>query len=299
MRKLGLAALVSLLAVGLVPLEGAAQGYEPPTRANPKDVYCSGFMASTELPANLRIVMAEDAVGRIIYSQNDYVYLSQGSDGGVAVGQRYMVVRPVYDPNPVEAFKQQNEMHRWKWSKHWVGRVYQDIGWLEVKLVHPTTSTAVVTHTCDALQAGDVLIPFEERPAPEYKPSAAFDRFAPPTGKAAGTIVLGKDFGHLVAEGDTIYVNVGSSDGVRVGSYLRVFRRATGTRYEGYKRMGKGQVRTYAGVPGGYEIPKMRPDLPREVLGEALVVRVGPNTATAVITFSLREMHAGDFVELE
>lgn len=294
MKKLGLVIVVSLLAVGLLPQRGTAQlGYAPPRRANPKDVYCSGFLSATKLPATLRIVMAEDAVGRVMYSQYDYIYLSHGQNGGVQAGQRYLVVRPVNDPDDMQAFENQRPIIRT------LGQLYQDIGRVEVTGVHPTTATALVTEACDALNAGDVLIPFEERPAPDYKPSEAFDRFAPLSGKTEGTILLGKDFGHLMGQGDVVYINLGSTQGVKVGDYLRVFRAADATRYEGYRGMGRGQLRSYRGVPYGYEIPKMRRDLPQEVIGEVFVVRVDQNTATAVVTLSLREIHAGDFVEME
>ena len=95
------------------------------------------------------------------------------------------------------------------------------------------------------------------------------------------------------------YINLGTNQGVKVGDYLRVFRAGSGTIYEGYRRMGRGQPRTYRGVPYGYEIPKMRRDLPNEVLGEVFVVRADQNTSTAVITLSLTEIHSGDSVELE
>ena len=39
--------------------------------------------------------------------------------------------------------------------------------------------------------------------------------------------------------------------------------------------------------------------MPREDLGEGVVLRTGPNSATVLITFSLREIFAGDYVELE
>ncbi|MFQ5778573.1 MAG: OmpA family protein [Terriglobia bacterium] len=295
MKRLREALIVSLLVLG-VSLAGLAQEYEPPTQANSKDIYCSGFVASTPLPSNLRIVMAEDALGRIVYSQYDYVYLGQGGNGGVQEGQRYLVVRPVNDPDPIDAFgpfrKQTSILKR-------IGRLYQDIGRVQVTAVGQTTATAVVQEACDALNAGDVVIPFEERPAPEYKPAETFDRFAPPSGLAEGTVILGKDFQHMMGQGDPIYVNLGTAQGAKVGDYYRLYRYGSGTIYEGYKGMGGGTLRSQRGIPRGYEIPRMRRDLPREVLGEAQVVRSDQNSSTAIVTLSLREIHAGDFVELQ
>lgn len=298
-KKLSLATVVSVLALGVMAQSGAVQAYEPPPQAARKDVYCSGFMSSTSLPTNLHIVRGEDAVGRLLYSESDYIYLNQGRNAGLAVGQRYFVVRQAYEPNPTEAFKLQHEMYRRTWSGHWAGHVYQDIGQVEVKVVHETIATALVTAACDGLTPGDVLIPFKERPVPVYKPSDTFDRFAPPSGNPEGTIILGKDFAHIAGQGNVIYTNLGTDQGVKIGDYLRLFRFGRGTKYEGYKRIEQGLIRRYRGVPRGYEIPRKRSDLPREVLGEALVVHVDPKSSTAVITYSLREAHPGDFAELE
>jgi hypothetical protein len=40
-------------------------------------------------------------------------------------------------------------------------------------------------------------------------------------------------------------------------------------------------------------------DLPREVLGEGIVINVSPNSSTVMITYSTIEVYAGDYVEIE
>lgn len=305
MRNLGVAGLTILLVAG-VATAALAQGYKAPEQANLKDVYCSGFISSTRVPNDLQVVMGEDAVGRVSYSQNDYIYLGKGADGGLQVGQRYLVVRPVNSPSSpeAEAFKDEHKYHRelygaW-YKKDYVGQYYQDIGQVEVKIVHPSIATAYVTYACDPLMRGDLLIPMEERPSPEYKPSEYFDRWAPPSGKASGLILPGKDFAYTMGQGDVLYATVGANHGTVVGDYLTLYRPATGTQFEGYNKMEKGQWKSYRGVPEGVILPyKIRPDLPREILGEALVIRVEEKTVTALITHSLRESQAGDFVEVQ
>ncbi|MBI2956581.1 MAG: OmpA family protein, partial [Acidobacteria bacterium] len=295
-RTLGLGALASLLMVGLLPQKGTAQVYQAPSRATPKEVYCSGFISSSRLPRDLLIIGAEDRVGELIYTENEYVYLGRGRDGGVNVGQRYLVVRRFNDPNPTEAFGAQTEMIRA------LGHLYHDIGQVEVKIVHDTTATALVTAACDALQMGDILIPFQERPVPEYRPLDGFDRFAPPSGSTQGTVLLGHDFAYALGQGDAAYVNLGTAQGAKVGDYLRFYRWGQGTNYEGFRGKVRGQWRYYRGVPWNHPIPidtKIRKRLPREVLGEGVVVHVDQNTSTVVITFSLREIHPGDYAEVQ
>src|SRR5690348_1933464 len=40
-------------------------------------------------------------------------------------------------------------------------------------------------------------------------------------------------------------------------------------------------------------------DLPREVLGEGIVINVSHNSSTMIITFNSVEVYAGDYVEIE
>jgi hypothetical protein len=40
-------------------------------------------------------------------------------------------------------------------------------------------------------------------------------------------------------------------------------------------------------------------NVPREVVGEGVVLRIAPNSSTVLITFSSREIFAGDYVEIE
>jgi peptidoglycan-associated lipoprotein len=303
MNRLVVATLASLLVVGLAPLCATAQ-YEVPPVARYGTVYCSGFVASQPVETHLQIVMGEDGIGQQIYSVRDYVYLDKGSDGGVAVGQRYSIIRPWDNPTAPEAegFAGEHEMtrqfgHPW-YKKRYIGQYYQDIGQLEIKQVYPTKSTAQVTYTCDAPMVGDVLVPFQERPRPEFKPTEDFDRFAAPSGKAVGQLLAGKDFAYTFGEGNVFYVTLGKDDGVVVGDYIRLYRSGSGGEFNGSKGLERGHWRSYRGVPDGVKIPDVPPDLPREVLGEAMVVHVGEKASTAVVTYSLRESHSGDYAEL-
>src|SRR5216684_688802 len=159
------------------------------------------------------------------------------------------------------------------------------------------------------------------------------------------------------AQGDLVYINKGSTQGVKVGDEYLVMRpvkeqlnypwfgwqnsllRAMGTTYRDLGRlrvirvqpkvataevvfscdyMQRGDIRVfrYQGTrtesayqtPGtAYKIygfgsaPQIykSDDLPREVLGEGIVLRVSPNASTVLVTLSLREIYVGDYIELE
>ncbi|MFQ5817964.1 MAG: OmpA family protein [Terriglobia bacterium] len=292
--------LAVLIVVGvLVPgsalvqeVAAATQQYEPEPQPSYKDIYCAGFISSTRLAPTLTILVGEDAVGRLTYSPQDYLYLNRGGDGGVQVGQEYLVVRPVRDSTLIESFKPQNRILRN------IGIPYQDVGRVRVHVVHETTATAQIVHLCAAMQNGDILIPFQERLVPDYQDRGRFDRFAPFSDGEVAMVVAARDFPGIIATSDAIYINLGTNRGVRVGDYFRIFRYATGTLYEAAKRGAMARVRGYSGQGISYAPPK-RKDLPREALGEAMVIWVDADSATALVTYAVSEIHPGDYVELQ
>ncbi len=109
--------------------------------------------------------------------------------------------------------------------------MWEDEGRLRVVVAQPNVSIAQVVNSCNYMQRGDIVLPFNERPAPPLKSEANFDRFAPPSGKPVAMVVSGKSFAILDGTNDIIYVNLGTSQGVKVGDYYRVFR-YQGTEHE-------------------------------------------------------------------
>ena len=258
------AVLVALVPVALVAQERAAetQTYQGGLRPTVADVYCAGFVNPTRIAPSLTVVAARDALGRVMYGEGEYVYLSAGQNAGVQVGQEYLVVRLATDPTHAQSFKGQRGIQRS------IGKLYEDLGRVRVQVVKETTAIAQIVHACSSMRNGDILIPYEERPLPEFKPAAAFDPFAPPSGLEQATVVAGKDFPALIGTGHVIYINLGTNQGVKVGDYFRIFRPGGTMLWEGGKRTAKAGVR---GPLGDEYRPTKRRDLPREVLGLSLI----------------------------
>jgi hypothetical protein len=146
------------------------------------------------------------------------------------------------------------------------------------------------------MQRGDVVVPYQDRPAPPFKDAAAFDHFAPVSGKPVDMVVAGKDYQQVYGKLSPVYVNLGSAQGVKVGDYFRIFRyqgsmAETVPQEKGYQYKMYG----FGSAPARYEWN----DLPREVIGEGIVINVSRNSSTMVITFSSLEVYAGDYVEIE
>ncbi|HEX7957417.1 MAG TPA: hypothetical protein VF508_10770, partial [Pyrinomonadaceae bacterium] len=113
--------------------------------------------------------------------------------------------------------------------------------------------------------------------------------------------------------------------GLKVGDYLTVYRpkghatlvdtpaEQTANARRGYEseelRGGKfsiqsPRVRDVNGSPYGEtvktpDIKRLRPEVPRKVVGEVVILRVEGRTATAVITRIAQEIHTGDAVEVQ
>jgi hypothetical protein len=252
-------------------------------------MYCSGTITNNKIPQDSYIISGEQSVDKVAFVAGQLVYINRGSSLGVKVGDEFLVMRAVKDELKEVWFKGQNELIRA------MGQPWADLGRLKVVHVGDKVSTAEIASSCDYIQRGDIVVPFQERPAPALKPdSQLVDPFAPATGKT-GMVVASKFFGQASGSNSIVYVNLGASQGVRVGSYLRVFRnqgRGVSTIYQNkdteYKLFGFGST------PVAYEWP----GLPREILGEGIVVRVSGNTATLMLTSVRREVYHGDYVEL-
>jgi hypothetical protein len=285
----------------ILALSGAAASAQTAARVpTANDIYCAGVVTSEHVPQDSFIITGEQSSYRVTFEEGDYVYVNKGSSQGVKVGDAFTVIRPTFDWTEIE-------WSQWEFSiLKKLGTVWEDEGKVRVVVTQPNVSIAQIEHSCGYMQRGDVVLPFVERPKPRVKTDATFDRFAPPSGKAAAMIVATKDFQSGVGSGDSVYVNLGSNQGVKVGDYFRIFR------YAGTQRETAYQTRRFAfdadaedavfGRQYGYGSVPQRykwDNVPREVLGEGIVVRVSPNSSSVLVTFTLHECYTGDYIEIE
>jgi hypothetical protein len=268
----------------------SAQAQHVPDSPSQHDMYCSGVVTTQALPGDFYVISGPESSTRVTYQQGDAVFLNRGANQGIKIGDEFQVTRAVKDPLNQEWFSWQHSLLRA------MGRTYADIGHLRVVAVQPATSIAEIVSSCEIMQRGDLVQAFAERPAPMYKPAETFDKYAPDNGKTKAMIVITKGFGQVAGAEATVYVNLGTAQGVKVGDYFRIYR-YQGTHDEAvYQTRGTAhKVYGYGATPVSYNWS----DLPRDVLGEGIVVRVGPNASTVLITLSQREIFVGDYVELE
>ncbi len=285
------------LGLGLALATGLAEAQQSSKVLSESDIYCTGVATDEPVPADTYLISGENSGYKNTFQQGDHVYINRGADQGVKVGDIFEVVRPVSDPMEDKWFKVQS--HEWfKWQSkliHAMGTMYADIGQVRVIRVQPKISIAELKLTCDLMQRGDIVRPLTARPAPAYH-DANFDPFALPSGKKTAMIVTTKSYGQIAGVGAIVFVNLGSAMGVQVGDYFRVFR-YQGTRIDMIYQVKNTayKVYGYGSAPVAYQWDS----LPRQVLGEGLVLRTGPNSSTVLLTLAREEIYDGDYVELE
>jgi Flagellar assembly protein T, C-terminal domain len=281
--------LIIGLSLGLAMCAGVAEAQRTPTGLTQVDLYCSGLVTDQPVPQDTYLISGENSSYKTAFVPGDAVYINRGADQGVKIGDEFQVVRAVHNSLPGKWFKYQPQL------RQAMGTTYADIGRLRVLHVQPKTSTAELTMSCDFMQRGDIVLPFQPRPSPAFH-NVKFDPFAPPSGKKTAMIVTAKNFEVVAGMGSIVYVNLGSAQGVQVGDYFRVFRYQGDRNETLYKQRDTAyKVYGFGSTPVAYQWN----DLPRQVMGEGIVLRTGPNSSTVLLTTSRDAMYIGDYVELE
>jgi hypothetical protein len=267
------------------------------------------------------IVGAQEEQERRTYADGDVVYLNRGSSQGIKEGQTFQIIRPRGDVKGV---------HKQKYG--YLGTYVQDVGQLQVFKVWENTAAARITFTCDAALLGDLLSPIPDRESPLQRAEANLDRYADPSGKQTGRLMMAKDSREMVTRNDIVYIDLGSEDQINRGDYLTVYRplgtgnitrfdneesarnRATGFQSDRFRGGGFSNQASrakdetaFVDAEGRYryrpitskEVKRHRPPMPRKIVGEMVVIDVQRRTATAIITRVVSEVHTGDWVEIQ
>lgn len=294
---------------------------QPLRVAGKSSLYCAGYIRYQRLRDMPEIVGAEEEQEQRTYADGDIVYLNAGSQQGIKEGQKFQIIRPRGDVKGVH-----------KQKKGFLGTYIQEIGQLQVFKVHENTSAAHITFTCDAALLGDLLAPVPDRESPLQRAEENLDRFADPTGKQNGILMMAKDSREMVTRNDIVYIDLGSEDQIKRGDYLTIYRplgtgnvtrvdneesarnRATGFQSDRYRGGGFSNQASRAkdstafrDTEGRYryrpitsrEVKRHRPLMPRKIVGELVIIDVQTRTATAIITRVASEVHTGDWVEIQ
>ena len=152
-------------------------------------------------------------------------------------------------------------------TKKDLGTFVRRLGRVRVLLAQENTSSAVIELACDDIQESDELVLWEEIAIPRRRGMPEFSRYdVTESGGPTGYVVTDKEDLMAMGADNIIYSDLGVASGVKPGDVLSVFR------------------------DNG--------ELPRMMIGQAVVLTVEPLTSTAKMTHAVRESYPGDRVEV-
>jgi len=277
--------------------EGAAQT-EPLAKLS--DLYCTGFIADNPPRVDLQVVGAEKENLKVTFAQGDTVFLNRGRGAGIQPGSVYYIIRPV---GPVN--------HPFKKKK--LGYLVRELGLLRVVEVGNETSTAEITVSCDTVEFGDLLKPYEERTGPNVGEARPLPRFGEGSGGTIGQIVMAPGFHEQLSANRVVYIDLGTKQDVHPGALFTIYREigeSEGITNTPRDKVVKNRSNGYSGdrYRGGdfsiqgtraplEKVMRERPPLPRKVLGELVVLKVEKGASVALITRTTAEVQIGDMIE--
>jgi outer membrane protein OmpA-like peptidoglycan-associated protein len=296
MRKSGLLWLVLLGICLLQP--GYSQSSAQPRSSGPQvgntptpnDMYCSGFITTEHVPEKLFVAAGHNSPDQSRYAGTTDVIFIHGA--GMKVGDRYQIVRHVRDTNHYEIFPGQRA------AVHDAGEPYFELAIVRITDVQKETGIAHFELSCADVMPGDIAIPLVERQAPEFR-TVALERYAPPTGKQQGRIIMAKEFDTYLGSKYKVYLSIGADKGLKPGDYLKATRT--------YSYQYHDAVDGLSLKASNYEDTQVNPQklpngdvssLPRKTLGDMIVLQVRQKSATAMILTALEDIRVGDGVEL-
>lgn len=197
---------------------------------------------------------------KAMLAQLDQAYARFGGAAPVKIGETYVL------------YKTEREIHH-PASHELLGYQSTVLGAARVVKVDDQVATLVITQSFEPIERGALLGPWTER---FVRPVAR----KPNTRRLDGRIVAAQvDVVTEIGEHHVVFIDKGSDDGVQEGNLFHVIRRG-----DAYDKP--------------VDRPIWDPSMPKEVIGDLLVVDVKPNASAALVTRSVNELAIGDHVEM-
>ncbi len=255
----------------------------PTPVADDTDIRCSGYIAQRDEKPEAFIADQEDEA-KLGLTVDDIVYINRGRrNGGIAPGTEYSIV--------VREGEVQHPIHHKR-----MGIYYNRMGTLKVLAALEKISIAKITLACDEIRSGYDLVPLKVTQVPAH-PAPPFNRLdALSNGKANGYVVHVKDNTQRVGTGHVVEIDLGYDDGLAPGDFLTVF--VPYVPFDKYRAVHY----EYTWENENYASPELRRDgkntYPAKIIGQMVVLSTEKYTASAKITYAVREIEIGAQVEL-
>jgi len=255
-----------------------------------KDLYCAGFITK-EAIARTNLITGGDATPeRTLYVRGNMIFVG---GTGLQEGQKYTVLRDLHDPNHFEPFNGARK------SLDEMGQPYAELGQIRVVSLRGDTAIAQVEYSCQNMTVGDIVVPFREHPAVNYR-KTQFQTFPADSGHLTARLIMGREFDQDVGRGQVVYINAGADKGIKLGDYFRAVRGYDPNKMLSIDALSKkSPIGEDTQKNPGKISDEAAAKLPMRALGEMIVINVTPTSATALITKSREDIETGDWVQLE
>lgn len=270
------------------------RGPAPRPAATFSQFECTGFIASHRVPSTVRLYDGADNMlfeGLHSFNPGDMVYLRRSDGGTFRAGEAFSIVRPETGLDGTirhQSGAMENQIlppasryPRQRMRIKRLGTPYDNAGLVKVVRLTPQGAIAKVVFACTALNPGDLAVPYTPQPIPDYSPAAHLAPFGAPQGKLEGTIVAASAASAYLARGSIAFLDIGAQQGVKPGQSYRIFA------------VPRDNLKI------GLAVFTKRPERPREIVGELIILRVQGKAAEGIVVKSLREIAVGDGVELD
>jgi LysM repeat protein len=210
-----------------------------------------GFLAEKEFrPFGLVVGAQHD---RIVTGVDDIVYTDIGGDLNAKGGDKFSIyLKDTAVKHPLNNVE--------------MGFKLVPLGALQLTDVEKKSSRAIITQSFREISPGAYLLPYKENRRREISLKEA-------STDLKGYMIESLNGTSVIAAGDVVYIDLGSSQGVAVGNLLYVVRDVMiDQRY----------------VEGRIDA------LPQEVLGALVILDVGKKTSTALVVKSIDSIYKGD-----
>ncbi len=252
------------------------------------DIYCSGVMTDKPVSRANFVVGGLGTPDQVRFGERDLIYIKGTYQPGTLVS----VLREWRTEDTTEFYQGVRKMQKE------AGQPYLDEGYAKVIEQRGEFAVARVQFSCDPIVNGDLVVPFQERPLVKVRQRTTANRFPVASGGLNGKIVMVREGDHFAAVGRKVFLNLGSEKGVKPGDYFQVVRGYTADVYDAADKATLSSTITDDTQKNPPKIAD-RSELPQRLVGELVVLNVQDKTATAMVTFMLEEIHAGDAIQME
>ena len=190
---------------------------------------------------------------RNIAGDDDIVYTDIGKERGVKGGEKFAVFR-------------RDETVSHPVSNEILGTKITPLGTIQLTDLETKTSRAIISKTNQEITPGSYLLPAREDKRREIPLKTSVREFK-------GYIVESYSGMSIIAQGDIVYIDLGSDHGAEAGNMLYVVRDVTI------------DIRSTTGYTE---------KLPQELLGAIVILETGKKTATALVVKSIDAIYKGD-----